>query len=110
MPSCRRYARHSADTGPVLDFFAIMPIERTVSSLPISFGGVGWREIFSRSFLRNLAGVEESVANLIGSLEFPGHPDLLRSRRARLFLLQTERRSRTCEIARDETRSRDARA
>jgi uncharacterized membrane protein YbhN (UPF0104 family) len=25
----------------VLDFFAIMPIERTISALPISFAGVG---------------------------------------------------------------------
>nr|MBA2622398.1 hypothetical protein [Chthoniobacterales bacterium] len=55
---------------PIIDFFAIMPIERTISSLPISFGGAGWREIVLQILLHNLAGVREGVANLIGSLGF----------------------------------------
>jgi uncharacterized protein (TIRG00374 family) len=55
---------------PVIDFFAIMPIERTISSLPISFGGAGWREIVLQILLFNLAGVSKGVANLIGSLGF----------------------------------------
>jgi uncharacterized membrane protein YbhN (UPF0104 family) len=55
---------------PVLDFFAIMPIERTISSLPISFGGAGWREIILQILLSNLAGVPAGIANLIGSLSF----------------------------------------
>lgn len=55
---------------PVIDFFAIMPIERTISSLPISFGGAGWREIVLGLLLGRLAGVEVGVANLIGSLSF----------------------------------------
>src|SRR3954466_31582 len=55
---------------PVLDFFAIMPIERTISSLPISFGGAGWREIVLQILLGNLAGVQPGVANLIGTLSF----------------------------------------
>jgi uncharacterized protein (TIRG00374 family) len=74
---CVAYALHAEDVRvtpptpvPVLDFFAIMPIERTVSSLPISFGGAGWREIILAVLLGQLAGVEESVANLIGSLGF----------------------------------------
>lgn len=74
---CVAYALHAEDlrvTPPtpvaVIDFFAIMPIERTISSLPISFGGAGWREIILQILLHNLAGVREGVANLIGSLSF----------------------------------------
>ncbi|CAN5471985.1 lysylphosphatidylglycerol synthase transmembrane domain-containing protein [soil metagenome] len=71
------YALHAEDVRvtpptpvPVVDFFAIMPIERTISSMPISFGGAGWREIILQILLHNLAGVREGVANLIGSLGF----------------------------------------
>ncbi len=74
---CVAYALHAMDQRttppspvPVLDFFAIMPIERTISSLPISFGGAGWREIVLQILLHGLAGVREGVANLIGSLSF----------------------------------------
>ena len=74
---CVAYALHAEDmrttppsSVPVLDFFAIMPIERTISSLPISFGGAGWREIILQILLSNLAGVPAGVANLIGSLSF----------------------------------------
>ena len=74
---CVAYALHAEDVRvtpptpvPVIDFFAIMPIERTISSLPISFGGAGWREIVLQILLHNLAGVKEGVANLIGSLSF----------------------------------------
>jgi glycosyltransferase 2 family protein len=74
---CVAYALHAQDMRqtpptpvPVIDFFAIMPIERTISSLPISFGGAGWREIVLQILLHNLAGVREGVANLIGSLSF----------------------------------------
>ena len=74
---CVAYALHAEDVRvtpptpvPVVDFFAIMPIERTISSLPISFGGAGWREIVLQILLHNLAGVREGVANLIGSLGF----------------------------------------
>lgn len=74
---CVAYALHAEDVRatpptplPVIDFFAIMPIERTISSLPISFGGAGWREIVLQILLHNLAGVRAGVANLIGSLSF----------------------------------------
>src|SRR5437764_1969486 len=74
---CVAYALHAQDMRntpptpvPIVDFFAIMPIERTISSLPISFGGAGWREIVLQILLHNLAGVREGVANLIGSLSF----------------------------------------
>ncbi len=54
----------------VIDFFAIMPIERTISALPISFAGVGLREKIFQIMLNGLCGVPESVAVLIGSLSF----------------------------------------
>ena len=54
----------------VLDFFAIMPIERTISSLPISFAGVGLREKIFQIMLNGLCGVPEAVAVLIGSMSF----------------------------------------
>lgn len=53
-----------------VDFFAIMPIERTISSLPISFAGVGVREHILQVMLGNLAGVPAAVAVLIGSMSF----------------------------------------
>ena len=53
-----------------LDFFAIMPIERTISSLPISFAGVGLREKIFQIMLHGLCSVPEAVAVLIGSMSF----------------------------------------
>ena len=53
-----------------IDFFAIMPIERTISSLPISFAGVGVREHILQVMLNGLAGVPPAVAVLIGSMSF----------------------------------------
>lgn len=53
-----------------VDFFAVMPIERTISALPISFGGAGWREVVLQIMLTSLCGVPAGVANLIGSLGF----------------------------------------
>ncbi len=55
---------------PILDFFAIMPIERTISSLPISFAGVGLREKVFQVMLNGLCGVPAAVAVLIGSMSF----------------------------------------
>jgi uncharacterized protein (TIRG00374 family) len=54
----------------LLDFFAIMPIERTISALPISFAGVGVREKIFQVMLNSLCGVPEAVAVLIGSMSF----------------------------------------
>ncbi len=72
---CVAYALHAGNvrTGkpvPVVDFFAVMPIERTISSLPISFAGVGLREKVLQVMLHGLCHVEESKAVLIGSLSF----------------------------------------
>src|SRR5450432_2113056 len=54
----------------VIDFFAIMPIERTISSLPISVSGIGWREQIFQIMLHGLCRVPEAVAVLIGSMSF----------------------------------------
>jgi uncharacterized protein (TIRG00374 family) len=54
----------------VLDFFAVMPVERTISSLPISVAGVGLREKVFQIMLHGLCGVPEAVAVLIGSMSF----------------------------------------
>jgi uncharacterized membrane protein YbhN (UPF0104 family) len=55
---------------PLVDFFAVMPIERTISSLPISFAGVGLREKVFQIMLHGLCNVPEGVAVLIGSMSF----------------------------------------
>ena len=54
----------------VVDFFAVMPIERTISAMPISFAGIGWREKVLQIMLHGLCGVPEGTAILIGSLSF----------------------------------------
>lgn len=54
----------------ITNFFAVMPIERTISALPISFAGVGVRERILQILLHQLCGVPEGVAVLIGSLSF----------------------------------------
>lgn len=53
-----------------IDFFAVMPIERTISAIPISFAGVGLREHVLQVMLHALCGVPEAVAVLIGSMSF----------------------------------------
>jgi hypothetical protein len=55
---------------PLIDFFAIMPVERTISALPISFAGIGLREKVLQIMLNGLCGVAEAKAILIGSLTF----------------------------------------
>ena len=54
----------------LIDFFAIMPIERTISSLPISFAGVGTREFILQVMLFNLCAIPPAVARLIGLTGF----------------------------------------
>src|SRR5881398_3710081 len=55
---------------PLVDFFSIMPVERTISALPISFAGIGLREKVLQIMLNGLCGVPEAKAILIGSLSF----------------------------------------
>jgi uncharacterized membrane protein YbhN (UPF0104 family) len=54
----------------LIDFFAVMPVERTISSLPISFAGVGTREFILQVMLFNLCAVPPAVARLIGLTGF----------------------------------------
>jgi uncharacterized protein (TIRG00374 family) len=54
----------------LIDFFAVMPVERTISAIPISFAGVGLREHVLQVMLHGLCGVPEAVAVLIGSMSF----------------------------------------
>jgi glycosyltransferase 2 family protein len=65
---CAAYAL--AAPVPLLDFFAVMPVERTISALPISFAGIGLREKILQIMLSGLCGVPEAKAILIGSLSF----------------------------------------
>jgi uncharacterized protein (TIRG00374 family) len=65
---CAAYALGAA--VPVVDFFAIMPVERTISALPISFAGIGIREKILQIMLSGLCGVPAAKAILIGSLSF----------------------------------------
>jgi glycosyltransferase 2 family protein len=55
---------------PLVNFFAVMPVERTISALPISFAGIGLREKVLQIMLNALCGVSEATAILIGSLSF----------------------------------------
>ena len=54
----------------VIDFFAVLPIERTITALPISFAGLGLREQILQVMLHNLCGVPVAVAKLIGTMSF----------------------------------------
>jgi glycosyltransferase 2 family protein len=65
---CAAYALDAA--VPMVDFFAIMPVERTISALPISFAGIGIREKILQIMLSGLCGVPAAKAILIGSLSF----------------------------------------
>jgi len=65
---CSAYALGAA--VPLVNFFAVMPVERTISALPISFAGIGLREKILQIMLNGLCGVPEGTAILIGSLSF----------------------------------------
>jgi glycosyltransferase 2 family protein len=54
----------------VIDFFAVLPIERTITALPISFAGVGLREQILQVMLHNLCGISVAVSKLIGTMSF----------------------------------------
>ena len=54
----------------LLDFFAVMPIERTISAIPISFAGEGPREHVLQVMLSGLCGIPPGVAALIGTMSF----------------------------------------
>lgn len=53
-----------------LDLCAIMPLVNSITSLPISIGGMGLREGLFQIFLHQLADVHEAVAVVISSAGF----------------------------------------
>ncbi|HYY14297.1 MAG TPA: lysylphosphatidylglycerol synthase transmembrane domain-containing protein [Chthoniobacterales bacterium] len=65
---CVAYAFHAGVR--VVDFFAVLPIERTITALPISFAGLGLREQILQVLLHNLCGVPAAIAKLIGTMSF----------------------------------------
>ena len=65
---CVAYAFHAGVN--LIDFFSVLPIERTITALPISFAGVGLREQILQVMLHNLCGVSVEVAKLIGTMSF----------------------------------------
>jgi glycosyltransferase 2 family protein len=65
---CVAYAFRAA--VPVIDFFAVLPIERTITALPVSFAGVGLREKILQVLLSNLCHIDVAVAKLIGTMSF----------------------------------------
>jgi uncharacterized protein (TIRG00374 family) len=65
---CVAYAFHT--NVKIVDLFAVLPIERTITAVPISFAGVGLREQILQVMLHNLCGVEVAVAKLIGTMSF----------------------------------------
>ena len=65
---CVAYAFHAQVR--LIDFFAVLPIERTITALPISFAGVGLREQILQVMLHNLCGVPVEIAKLIGTMSF----------------------------------------
>jgi uncharacterized protein (TIRG00374 family) len=65
---CVAYAFHTG--AKIVDFFAVLPIERTLTALPISFAGVGLREQLLQVLLSNVCGIAVPVAKLIGSMSF----------------------------------------
>src|SRR5438309_2886662 len=54
----------------VLDFFAVLPIERTITALPISFAGLGLREQILQVMLHNVCHASVAVSKLIGTMGF----------------------------------------
>ena len=65
---CVAYGFHAG--VKLIDFFSVLPIERTLTALPISFAGVGLREQILQIMLSNLCGVPVAIAKLIGSMSF----------------------------------------
>ena len=65
---CVAYAFHARVN--LIDFFSVLPIERTITALPISFAGVGLREQILQVMLHNLCGISVEVAKLIGTMSF----------------------------------------
>lgn len=66
----RALATPEMEIPTLAKFYAIMPIIGTVTSLPISIGGVGWREKMFEDFLGGLLGASAGVAVAISSMGY----------------------------------------
>ncbi len=71
---CVAYAFNVPSAFPegvkALDFFAVLPIERTITALPISFAGLGLREQILQVMLHNVCHASVAVSKLIGTMGF----------------------------------------
>ena len=62
---------HLSHPAPTFgDVFSIMPVENTLTALPISFAGIGLRESLFQTLLHDLARVPAAVGALIGAAGF----------------------------------------
>lgn len=66
----RALAPSGMEIPTLAKFYAIMPIIGTITSLPISIGGVGWREKLFEDFLGGLLGASAGVAVAISSMGY----------------------------------------
>lgn len=65
--AARSFATASTRLPTAAEFYAVMPIVGTITSLPISVGGVGWREVIFETFLSNLCHASQGLAVAISS-------------------------------------------
>lgn len=63
----RALASSGMEIPTLAQFMAIMPIIGTITSLPISLGGVGWREMLFETFFGGLCAASAGVAVAISS-------------------------------------------
>jgi uncharacterized protein (TIRG00374 family) len=68
--AARALAKRGLDMPSLGEILTIMPIVNTITSLPISVGGLGVREGLFQIFLGKLAGVSDAVAIVISSAGF----------------------------------------
>ena len=66
----RALATSGMEIPSLAKFYAIMPIIGTITSLPISIGGVGWREKLFETFLGGLLSASAGVAVAISSMGY----------------------------------------
>lgn len=66
----RALASSGLSIPALADFMAIMPIIGTITSLPISLGGVGWREMLFEKFFVGLCAASAGTAVAISSAGF----------------------------------------
>jgi len=66
----RALAASGMEIPTLVQFMAVMPVIGTITSLPISLGGVGWREMLFETFFGGLCAASAGVAVAISSAGF----------------------------------------